>query len=118
MRHSRRGPAAPRGPGSTPKPAAPPRRRRTGRRGRSAVRKTERVEADSTSWDKLTAVLRYGVKPMSTSADKLTIGALAAAAGVNVETIRFYQRRRLLSQPPRPQGSIRRYGTADEIGRA
>jgi MerR family mercuric resistance operon transcriptional regulator len=50
---------------------------------------------------------------MSTSADKLTIGALAAAAGVNVETIRFYQRRRLLSEPQRPQGSIRRYGTAD-----
>jgi MerR family mercuric resistance operon transcriptional regulator len=30
---------------------------------------------------------------MSKPTDTLTIGALAAAAGVNVETIRFYQRR-------------------------
>ena len=43
----------------------------------------------------------------------LTIGAFAKAAGVNVETIRFYQRRGLLPQPDRPQGRIRRYGTAD-----
>lgn len=43
----------------------------------------------------------------------LTIGAFAEAAGVNVETIRFYQRKGLLSEPDRPQGSIRRYGQAD-----
>ncbi len=43
----------------------------------------------------------------------LTIGALAAAAGVNVETIRFYQRRGLLPEPERPSGSVRRYGPAD-----
>lgn len=40
----------------------------------------------------------------------LTIGALAAATNVNVETIRFYQRRGLLAQPQRMPGSIRRYG--------
>ena len=43
----------------------------------------------------------------------LTIGALAAAAGVNVETIRFYQRRGLLGEPDRPHGSVRRYGAED-----
>ena len=43
----------------------------------------------------------------------LTIGAFAKAAGVNVETIRFYQRRGLLPQPPRPPGGIRRYQVAD-----
>ena len=45
--------------------------------------------------------------------DNLSIGAFAEAAGVNVETIRFYQRRGLLPEPDRPYGSIRRYGEAD-----
>lgn len=39
-----------------------------------------------------------------------SIGGLAAAAGVNVETVRYYQRRGLLAEPPRPPGEIRRYG--------
>ncbi|PKO90742.1 MAG: Hg(II)-responsive transcriptional regulator [Betaproteobacteria bacterium HGW-Betaproteobacteria-10] len=43
----------------------------------------------------------------------LTIGRFAKAAGVNVETIRFYQRKGLLSEPDKPYGSIRRYGEAD-----
>lgn len=43
----------------------------------------------------------------------LTIGALASAASVGVETIRFYQRRGLLREPPRPPGGIRRYRQAD-----
>lgn len=43
----------------------------------------------------------------------LTIGVLAAEAGVGVETIRFYQRRGLLSEPARPRGTVRRYGRAD-----
>jgi MerR family mercuric resistance operon transcriptional regulator len=42
-----------------------------------------------------------------------TIGALAEAAGVGVETVRYYQRRGLLSEPVRPQGQIRRYGEED-----
>ena len=41
----------------------------------------------------------------------LTIGAVAEAGGVNVETIRFYQRKGLLSEPDKPYGSIRRYGS-------
>ena len=50
------------------------------------------------------------------AADTFAIGALAAAAGVGVETIRFYQRRGLLRQPDRPLGGIRRYG-ADDVAR-
>jgi MerR family mercuric resistance operon transcriptional regulator len=50
---------------------------------------------------------------MSEPADTLTIGALAAAAGVNVETIRFYQRRQLLAEPERPHRGVRRYGADD-----
>jgi MerR family mercuric resistance operon transcriptional regulator len=40
----------------------------------------------------------------------LPIGALAAAAGVSVETVRFYQRKGLLPEPAREYGTIRRYG--------
>jgi len=39
----------------------------------------------------------------------LTIGRVASAAGVNVETIRFYQRRGLLVEPTKPLGGVRRY---------
>lgn len=42
----------------------------------------------------------------------MTIGQLAAAVGVGVETIRFYQRRGLLETPTR-DGGIRRYGSDD-----
>ncbi|MCG6875276.1 MAG: Hg(II)-responsive transcriptional regulator [Betaproteobacteria bacterium] len=53
---------------------------------------------------------------MSEKDAPLTIGALADAAGVNVETVRFYQRRGLMSEPARPHGSIRRY-TGAELAR-
>jgi MerR family mercuric resistance operon transcriptional regulator len=42
-----------------------------------------------------------------------TIARLAAAAGVHVETIRYYQRLRLVPEPSRPLGGIRRYTEAD-----
>jgi MerR family mercuric resistance operon transcriptional regulator len=42
-----------------------------------------------------------------------TIAALAAAAGVHVETVRYYQRLRLVPEPPRPLGGVRRYTEAD-----
>lgn len=44
---------------------------------------------------------------MTTSS--LSIGKLAEAAGVNVETVRYYQRRGLLAEPPKPLGGQRRY---------
>ncbi|GAC1536103.1 MAG: Hg(II)-responsive transcriptional regulator [Ramlibacter sp.] len=43
---------------------------------------------------------------------KLTIGKVAAAAAVNVETIRFYQRKGLLTEPPKSQGGFRYYDDA------
>lgn len=45
-------------------------------------------------------------------ARSLTIGRLASAGGVGVETIRFYQRKGLLDKPTR-DGGIRRYGSDD-----
>ena len=39
----------------------------------------------------------------------MTIGALAKAAEVHVETVRYYQRRGLLDQPKRQPGRVRRY---------
>ena len=42
-----------------------------------------------------------------------TIGALAKKAGVNVETIRFYQRRGLLVEPVKPLKGIRHYTEQD-----
>ncbi len=48
----------------------------------------------------------------------MTIAGLAKAGGVGVETVRYYQRRGLLPEPPRsggdgPGGGVRRYGAAD-----
>ena len=42
-------------------------------------------------------------------AGDLTIGKLAVTAGVNIETIRYYQRRGLLEEPAKPFGGHRRY---------
>jgi MerR family mercuric resistance operon transcriptional regulator len=42
-------------------------------------------------------------------AERYTIGTLARQAGLNVETIRYYQRRGLVPEPPKPPGGIRRY---------
>jgi MerR family transcriptional regulator, mercuric resistance operon regulatory protein len=47
---------------------------------------------------------------------ELTIGRLASAAGVNVETIRYYQRRGLMAEPAKPMSGQRRYA-ADAIKR-
>lgn len=43
------------------------------------------------------------------SSDKLTIGHLARAAGVNVETVRYYQRVALIQEPPKPLEGYRYY---------
>lgn len=47
---------------------------------------------------------------------ELSIGKLAEAAGVNIETIRYYQRRGLLDEPTKPLGGHRRY-SANEVKR-
>lgn len=43
----------------------------------------------------------------------MTIGGLAKAADLNVETIRFYQRKGLMPEPLRPSGGVRRYAEED-----
>lgn len=43
--------------------------------------------------------------------DDLTIGILAKRSGVNVETIRYYQRRHLLHEPSRPRSGYRQYSS-------
>lgn len=45
--------------------------------------------------------------------DHMTIGKLATAAGVNVETIRYYERTGLIAPPPRTDGNYRSYGGQD-----
>ena len=46
----------------------------------------------------------------------ITIGDVAEAAGVGVETVRYYERRGLVPQPGRAMGAYRRYG-ADHVHR-
>ncbi len=41
----------------------------------------------------------------------MTISKLAQAASVNVESIRYYQRRGLLDEPQKPRNGYRRYTT-------
>jgi MerR family transcriptional regulator, mercuric resistance operon regulatory protein len=57
----------------------------------------------------------YGLRTMVRNQAKNsdTIGGLANAAGVGVETVRYYQRRGLLPEPARPPGEVRRYGDED-----
>ena len=47
------------------------------------------------------------------SPEQFPIGVLARQASVNVETIRFYQRKGLLAEPERPYGGVRLYSAAD-----
>jgi MerR family transcriptional regulator, mercuric resistance operon regulatory protein len=42
-----------------------------------------------------------------------TIGRLAEAAAVHVETVRYYERRGLIAPPPRSPGGYRQYGEED-----
>ncbi len=44
----------------------------------------------------------------------MTIGQLARNAGVGVETIRFYERKKLINQPKRPAAGFRRYDDETE----
>jgi MerR family mercuric resistance operon transcriptional regulator len=46
-------------------------------------------------------------------ADQLTIGKLSELTGVNIETIRYYERTRVLAAPPRTGSGRRVYGRSD-----
>lgn len=45
--------------------------------------------------------------------EPIQIGGLSERTGVNIETIRYYERIGLLTAPPRSPGGYRRYGMAD-----
>jgi DNA-binding transcriptional MerR regulator len=45
--------------------------------------------------------------------EAFTIGQLAHDAGVNIETVRYYERRGLLRDPPRTTAGYRQYSAAD-----
>jgi MerR family mercuric resistance operon transcriptional regulator len=45
--------------------------------------------------------------------EKMTISRLADAAGVNVETVRFYQRSGLIDEPAKPYAGYRTYADSD-----
>ena len=47
------------------------------------------------------------------AAGSMSIGGLSTATGVNAETIRYYERTRLLPAPPRSAGGRRLYGPED-----
>ena len=47
------------------------------------------------------------------SVEALSIGELARAAGVNVETVRYYERRGLIEEPPRSPSGYRQYSSED-----
>lgn len=46
----------------------------------------------------------------------LKIGEVAKQAGVNIETIRYYERRNLIPEPPRLASGYRQY-SADDVAR-
>lgn len=45
--------------------------------------------------------------------EKMTISRLAGAAGVNLETVRFYQRSGLIDEPAKPNSGYRTYDSGD-----
>jgi Hg(II)-responsive transcriptional regulator len=59
----------------------------------------------------ITTANRVAAAPRSADAASMTIGGLARAADVGVETVRYYQRRHLLAVP-QSSGSVRRYPAA------
>ena len=46
-------------------------------------------------------------------AETFPIGAISQRSGVNIETIRYYERIRMLAQPPRTAGGHRMYNAND-----
>ena len=60
---------------------------------------------------RIRSVPRYGDKiRMLAESLSVTVGALAKAAGVSVETVRYFQRRGLFATPPKGGHGFRRYG--------
>jgi hypothetical protein len=49
---------------------------------------------------------------MTSRTDGITIGELSKLTGVHIETIRYFERVKLLPKPPRTAGGRRTYGAA------
>jgi DNA-binding transcriptional MerR regulator len=73
------------------------------------------LSGSRSAWD--VAYTMYLGTESSMAEAKLTIGRIAHAAGVNVETVRYYQRRGLVSLPPKRMRGFRYYtpGTASRV---
>jgi len=67
---------------------------------------------DSGLWSKVYAAPMLNVKPMNTPAS-MTIGKLAQAAGVGIDTVRFYERSGLLGKPLRSLSGYRQYAPSE-----
>lgn len=50
---------------------------------------------------------------MAPAGERLTIGAVSRRTGVNIETIRYYERTGVLPRPPRSAGGYRLYSAND-----
>ena len=50
---------------------------------------------------------------MATAYEELKIGDVAQRAGVNIQTIRFYERKGLIKKPPRRESGYRVFGEED-----
>jgi MerR family copper efflux transcriptional regulator len=70
----------------------------------SAIRNFHRFSLDSVVWYRVYSFLE-GVIAM----EIFSIGQVARLAGVGVETVRFYERKGLLSEPPRRASGYRQY---------
>lgn len=78
--------------------------------------KTSKASFEQAKRSGQTSKTSFAELQMQDSETGMTIGQLAAAGNVNVETIRYYQREKLLPTPNRIHGSIRRYGE-EELNR-
>ena len=72
--------------------------------------KTSKASFEQAQRSGQTSKASFAKMQMQNSEAGMTIGQLAATGDVNVETIRYYQREKLLPTPKRIYGSIRRYG--------
>jgi MerR family copper efflux transcriptional regulator len=61
-------------------------------------------------WARGPLTLEWGTGFILELGGEMRIGELARGAGVNVETIRFYERRGLIPRPPRRESGYRVYG--------
>jgi MerR family mercuric resistance operon transcriptional regulator len=54
--------------------------------------------------------MSQGTRPRSDTSQSISIGELSRTTGVNIETIRYYEKIQLLKPPPRTEGGRRVYG--------